>query len=97
VNVIGLNREVLDLYFKLRGFVSKQLFEVRSHIAGQYRKTILWRPNEVIVEVGYPTRCSPILHEESMRNCYTENNHLTRRKGGAPDFLCRLKATVPVR
>jgi hypothetical protein len=95
VNVVGLDREVLDLYLKLRSLVSKQLLEVCSYIASQYRKTIFRTPNEMIVEVANTSRCSPILHTGNILDCYTESNYLTARKGVARGFLCRLKTTVP--
>ena len=95
VNVVGLDREVLDLYLKLRSLVSKQLLEVCSYIASQYRKTIFRTPNEMIVEVANTSRCSPILHTGNILDCYTESNYLTARKGVGRGFLCRLKTTVP--
>jgi len=95
VNVVGLNREVLDLYLKLGSLVSKQLFEVCSYIASQYPKTIFRTPNEMIVEVRDAARCRLIDHKGNIPDSYTESNHLTARKGGARGFLCRLKTTVP--
>jgi hypothetical protein len=95
VNVVGLDREVLDLNLKLRSLVSKQLFEVCSYIASQYRKTIFRTPNEMIVEVRDAARCRPIHHKGNIPDSYTESNYLTARKGGARGFLCRLKTTVP--
>jgi hypothetical protein len=89
-NVVGLDREVLDSYLKLRSLVSKQLFEVCSYIASQYRKTIYRTPNEMIIEVRDAARCSPILHTGNIPDCYTENNYLTTRKGGARGGDCRL-------
>ena len=95
VNVVGLDREVLDLYPKLRSLVSKQPFEVCGHITSQYRKTIFRTPNEMIVEVANTSRSSTTLHTGSIPDRYTEDNYLTAREGGVRGFLCRLKTTVP--
>jgi hypothetical protein len=96
-NVVGLDREVLDSYLKLRSLVSKQSFEVRSFVAGEHRKAILWRPNEVLVEVGDAARRGPMLHTGSILGRHSKTNYLTRRKGGEMDFLCPSKGEVPVR
>lgn len=95
VDVIGLNREVLDLDCKLCCLLPQKLFKIRGYVAYQYRKAVLRCPDEVVVEVGNAARCCLVPHTQSIRDRYKKSTYLTNREGGVRAFLRPLKGAVP--
>lgn len=95
VNVVGLNREVLDFDSEAFGFLAKQVVKVLGYRPGQNGKAVLRAPDEVEVQVGNAARCSPRLHTGKIRDRYTECNLSNQWKGGAQAFTRQLEQTVP--
>lgn len=96
VYVIRLYRKMLDLHIKLGCLLSDKSIKVFGNPINQHGEAILRAPYKVIVQVANTARCMPKLHIRSIPEMLSKNN-VYNAEGGAPDFLCRLKTTVPVR
>jgi hypothetical protein len=94
LNVVGLNREVLDFNADVLGFLAKQVVEVFGNRPDRYGKVVLRAPDEAEVQVGDDTGCSPMLHTGTIRDCYTEYNPSNRGRGDARAFPRQLKQPV---